>query len=88
MPDEHLDPYEFFTIDQVAKLLKVSKSTVRRVIKDGSLPAVRCRERCVRVAGFAIDNFIRDIAQGIECRRENERAYMRGQLGIEREASS
>lgn len=42
-------PEPLLTVSETAKRLNVSKSTVRRMINDGTLPTVRVRQRGVRI---------------------------------------
>ncbi|MDO8306999.1 MAG: helix-turn-helix domain-containing protein [Actinomycetota bacterium] len=56
MPDSPI----VFSIPQAAVLLAVSRSTVYRLIADGTLEAVRIRSK-YRVRRSAIDRFLDDI---------------------------
>ena len=46
---------EFLTVDEVAKLLRMSKATVYRIIKEGKLKAVKISERNTRIQRREID---------------------------------
>jgi excisionase family DNA binding protein len=51
---------ELFTVQETARMLKVSPLTVRRYIADGRLPAVKVG-RSVRVRKEVLDQFIKPI---------------------------
>lgn len=51
------EPEQLHTVLEVASLLRVSKMTIYRLIRDGSLPALRVG-RCFRVRGSAVDAFV------------------------------
>jgi excisionase family DNA binding protein len=51
---------ELLTVDEIAKLLKVTPITVRRYITDGRLPAVRVGRR-VRVRKEAVEDLLSPI---------------------------
>jgi excisionase family DNA binding protein len=48
---------KFYTIDEIAKLLRVSKETVRRLIADGELRAIHVRHR-VRISQQDLDKYL------------------------------
>lgn len=54
---------EFITIDQAAALLDVDRSTVRRWIGKGKLPAYRLGERHVRLKRSDLDRIVTPIAR-------------------------
>ena len=47
------------TIEKVAKILNVSKGTVRNLIRRGNLVPVRISNRVVRIPQSELDNYIR-----------------------------
>lgn len=47
-----------YTVEEVAKMLKVSKETVRRMVRDGELEAVHVRQR-VRISKEALDKYLK-----------------------------
>lgn len=47
---------EFLTVDEVSKLLRMSKATVYRIIKEGKLKAIKVSERNTRILRSEIDN--------------------------------
>lgn len=49
---------EFYTVNEVAKLLKLNPQTVRNWIDRGDLPAVRVGARRVRIRASELDRFI------------------------------
>ncbi len=51
---------ELLTVDETARLLKVTQITVRRFIAEGRLPAVRVG-RAVRVRREALDQLIKPV---------------------------
>ena len=62
MPDE-----ELLTTGEAAKLLRVSKSTVLRYIRDGHLPgAIRLPSGYVRVPRSAVEQLLRRGREDIE----------------------
>jgi excisionase family DNA binding protein len=48
---------QFLTLDEVARLLRVSKSTVKRMTAQGQMPSVKIR-RGVRILREHVDNYI------------------------------
>lgn len=46
---------DYFTIDGLASYLDVSKGTVRNMIRDGIIPAVRFSERVIRIRRADLD---------------------------------
>lgn len=48
---------ELLTVDEVAKILKVSKMTVYRYINDGKLPAYKLEQE-FRIKNKDLDNFL------------------------------
>lgn len=54
----------YLTIDGVASFLGVSKNTVRNLIRDGHIPAVRFGERSVRISVAAIEAAARPVVGG------------------------
>lgn len=51
---------EFLTVPEVAKLLRLSKATIYRLIKEGNLKAVRFSQRSTRIKRSEIDNLFTD----------------------------
>ncbi|AVR46767.1 DNA-binding protein [Christiangramia fulva] len=51
---------EFLTVPEVAKLLRLSKATVYRLIKEGNLKAVKFSQRSTRVKRSEIDNLFKN----------------------------
>lgn len=56
MTDEYL-----YTIEEVAKLLRVKRRTVRKIMDDGDLPAIRVRNQ-YRIPQSALEAYMRSIA--------------------------
>lgn len=52
-PDEH----RYLTVDEVAKRIRVSRSTVRNLINDGEIPAINVG-RLIRVHRTALEQYI------------------------------
>lgn len=48
---DNIEPAEPYTIDEVAKLFKVSASSVRRWANEGKLQAIKTPGGAIRVAG-------------------------------------
>ena len=63
---------DLLTVDEVAKLLKISPITVRRHIASGDLPAVRAG-RAVRVRRDSAESFLRPFAQAFTIETERAR---------------
>ena len=51
---------EFLTVPEVAKLLRLSKATVYRLIKEGNLKAVKFSQRSTRIKRSEIDNLFKN----------------------------
>lgn len=51
------------TVSQIAKELNVSTSTIYRLIKDGSLRAIKLGDTCWRVGEDAFNKFLDDRRQ-------------------------
>ncbi len=51
---------EFLTVPEVAKLLRLSKATVYRLVNEGSLKAVKFSQRSTRIKRSDIDNLFKD----------------------------
>lgn len=52
-----MESEEFYTTLEVAKILKISKTTVRRKIKNGDIsPVVKLGKRVVRIPKYVIHN--------------------------------
>lgn len=49
---------QILTVSEVAKLLRLSKATVYRIIKEGKLNAVKFSERNTRIYRSEIDNLL------------------------------
>lgn len=49
---------EFLTVQEVAEKLRISVVTVRSMIKDGSLRAVRVGKKMFRIARAELEDFI------------------------------
>jgi excisionase family DNA binding protein len=43
--EQFMDPLQFFTIDEAASILRVSRGTVHRNLSGGEIPAVRLGKR-------------------------------------------
>lgn len=56
IPPEADEP-EFYTLVEVADRFRVDTRTIRRLIDNGDLPAVRVSERSFRVPSAAVDAF-------------------------------
>jgi len=54
-----MQDYEFYTPREVAKILKISYSTILRMIKNGSLPVNRLSKRIIRIYKYDIPAFAR-----------------------------
>lgn len=57
MSKERLPEVRFYTVAEVASLMRVSKMTVYRMVHGGELPAVRVG-RSFRVPKDAVDDFM------------------------------
>ena len=55
---------ELLTIDQVAEILKVHKSHVFRLMKDGDLPVVRRGKRFTRILESDLESFVQKYRRG------------------------
>lgn len=53
MTDEHL-----YTIEEVAKILRVKRRTVRKIMDDGDLPSIRVRNQ-YRIPQSALEAYMR-----------------------------
>ena len=51
---------EFLTVPEVAKLLRLSKATVYRLIKEGNLKAAKFSQRSTRIKRSEIDNLFKE----------------------------
>lgn len=49
----------FYTLDEVAELLGVSRTTVGRLVRSGKLRVARLGQRTVRVSAEALGEFIK-----------------------------
>ena len=49
--------HRFYTPTEVAEMLKISSTTVMKLIHDGSLPAIRVSERIYRIPEAALERF-------------------------------
>jgi excisionase family DNA binding protein len=54
----------YFTIDETASYLGVSKNTIRNAIRDGIIPAVRFSERVIRIRVADLDAAARPVVGG------------------------
>ena len=54
---------KFYTVAEAAKLLKVSRQTIYRLIDEGKLPAVRLK-RCLRIQEKDLREFIKRHKEG------------------------
>jgi excisionase family DNA binding protein len=61
--------HEFLTLGDVAKLLRVSKPTVRKAVAEQGLPAVRLGERVYRFARVDVDAWLAEQAKRTHGRR-------------------
>lgn len=53
---KHVCEYKFYTVEEIAKILKVSKMTIFRYIKSGKLKAVKVGQWRIKKEDF--DKFI------------------------------
>ncbi len=51
---------KLLTVEEVSKLLSMSKISVRRLYYNGRIPAIKISERIVRFKKVDIDNFIEE----------------------------
>ncbi len=58
MSDRELAEVRFLTVAEVAKIMRVSKMTVYRMVHAGELPAIRVG-RSFRVPEDAVDTYLR-----------------------------
>jgi excisionase family DNA binding protein len=58
MSAEIMAEEKFYTVSEVAVMLRITVQTIRRMIKEGELPAFRIRGEW-RIRQSAIDEFIR-----------------------------
>lgn len=65
IPDAYRDglsrgDYTLYTIEEVSKVLKVSKATVRSFISEGRLEAVKINKRVYRISPESLEKFLRE----------------------------
>lgn len=51
---------EFYTVSEVAKILKVSKSYVYELIYSNRIPSIKLSERRIRILKESLNNFIKE----------------------------
>ena len=57
---ETIQEKDFLTVSEVATLLRISKPTIYRLIKEGNLKAVKFSERSTRIKRSDIDNLFKE----------------------------
>lgn len=62
--------HRFYTPTEIAEMLKVSSTTVMKLIHDGRLPAIRVSERIYRVPEAAFVRFQADDRPAVRITRE------------------
>lgn len=60
---------EYLTTDDVAKLLRVSKPTVRKAVAKQGLPAIRLGEKVLRFERRAVEAWLEEQQKGASGRR-------------------
>ncbi len=60
MKKEEEKATEFLTLQEVAERLRISRPTVRNLIRDGKLAAVRAGKRVFRISVTELEDFIND----------------------------
>jgi excisionase family DNA binding protein len=58
-PDIPLGEVKLLTVAEVAKIMRLSKMTIYRMVNSGTLPALKVG-RSIRVPQSAVDNYLRD----------------------------
>jgi excisionase family DNA binding protein len=56
---------EFYSVTQVAAFLDVSESSVRRLIRDGRLPACRTPRGRWQIAGVSLETLLEPVIAGL-----------------------
>jgi excisionase family DNA binding protein len=63
---------ELLTVDEVADILKVHKSHVFRLMKDGELPVVRRGKRFTRILSSDLESFVKKYRRGATRKEANK----------------
>ena len=53
-------PLEYYTVADVAGMLKISSTQVRRMIESDQLPAIRIAERCIRIPASRLEWLLKE----------------------------
>lgn len=57
------DDLKFYTTDEVAKMLGVTRMTIHRYIKAGKLECFKLSDRLIRISKADIDKFVKTNAR-------------------------
>jgi len=69
MPAAQLEP--LLTVDDVAKVLRLSLRTIRRLIAEGKLPVVRIG-RAIRIRPQAVEAFLEGLERAVGNKNERK----------------
>lgn len=59
MPNKTMEEKpEFYTVEQVAKILQITPETIRRYVRNGKLKAIKLGGKFIRVGKKDLDDFI------------------------------